>query len=104
MKARAPAAPAPAAERAPAPPACVPVHLQALPDIPKSRLSCAPLLWHIPREALRASFLAAPSGPVLTPRVLDRMEELKETNVFFALQPGQVDLELLEELRFTWGF
>lgn len=48
--------------------------------------------------------LAAPSGPVLTPRVLDRMEELKETNVFFALQPGQVDLELLEELRFTWGF
>lgn len=57
-----------------------------------------------------AALIAAPSGRVLTPGIVDQVENLSlrdagsPLDLFIALQPGQVDLELLEELRFTHGF
>lgn len=59
---------------------------------------------------LTAALIAAPTGQVLTPRVIEQVEaaghreEQGPLDLFIALQPGQVDLELLEELRFTYGF
>lgn len=57
-----------------------------------------------------AVLIAAPSGPVLTPGVLEQVEGLahresdKPLDVFIALRESQMDLELVEELRFTHGF
>lgn len=59
---------------------------------------------------ITAALIAAPAGSVLTGRVLEQVESLAQRgpenplDLFIALQPGQVDLELLEELRFTYGF
>lgn len=59
---------------------------------------------------LTAALIAAPAGRVLTSRVIEQVEtagqreEQGPLDLFIALQPGQVDLELLEELRFTYGF
>ena len=58
-----------------------------------------------------AILLAAPSGPVLTSNIMEQITDLVEQNMdqqppdlFIALQPEQVDLEFLEELRFSFGF
>lgn len=58
-----------------------------------------------------AVLVAAPSGPVLTEQVLRQLACGRERDAaghpldrFIALGPGQVDLELLEELRFTHGY
>ena len=57
-----------------------------------------------------AALVAADSGPVLSRKLLDRLEELSlrdaghPLDLFLALKPHQLDLELLEELRFTYGF
>ena len=55
-----------------------------------------------------AILIAADSGAVLSEGVLDQIEALlqKENapDLFIALKPGQEELDLLEELRFTHGF
>ena len=69
------------------------------------------------RPALSLSSLAAPAalitadeGRVLTPAVLEQVKSLASRNtgepldILIALKSSQVDLELLEELRFTCGF
>lgn len=58
-----------------------------------------------------AVLVAAPSGPVLTERIIRQLLDCQGRDLiehpldrFIALQPDQVDLEWLEELRFTYGF
>lgn len=58
-----------------------------------------------------AVLVAAPSGPVLTERIIRQLLDCRGRDLiehpldrFIALQPDQVDLEWLEELRFTYGF
>ena len=60
--------------------------------------------------AAPAVLIAAGSGTVLTPAVLEQVKSLAARNagepldLLIALKSSQVDLELLEELRFTCGF
>ena len=58
-----------------------------------------------------ALLVAAPAGPVLSRRVVEELpipmdpaEGRGPACVFIALHPGQVDLELVEELRFSYGY
>ena len=52
--------------------------------------------------------IAAPSGPVLSDGVLDKVDAFlgqdDPQDIFIAMKSSQTDLELLEELRFTYGF
>ena len=55
--------------------------------------------------------VSAPTGPVLSRQVVDRLPIPGAANsgnnpqcVFVALHPQQVDLELMEELRFSYGY
>lgn len=52
--------------------------------------------------------IAAPSGPVLSDGVLDKVDAFLSQDdpqdIFIAMKSSQTDLELLEELRFTYGF
>lgn len=63
-----------------------------------------------PAPAAPAVLIAADSGPVLTPDLLDQVKSLasrdagKPLDLLIALKSTQVDRELLEELRFTCGF
>lgn len=50
-----------------------------------------------------AILISAPAGPVLTRQVLQRLD-CGEKDLFIALRPEQINLELLEELRFSYGF
>lgn len=60
--------------------------------------------------AAPAALIAAGSGRVLTPAVLEQIKSLtlrsagEPLDILIALKSSQVDLELLEELRFTCGF
>lgn len=63
-----------------------------------------------PAPAAPAVLIAADSGAVLTPAVLEQVKSLasrdagKPLDLLIALKSSQVDRELLEELRFTCGF
>ncbi|MDO4530973.1 MAG: AAA family ATPase [Bacillota bacterium] len=52
--------------------------------------------------------IASESGAILTNTILEEIEALFEkdssVNIFIAVKPEQADPELLEELRFTYGF
>lgn len=52
--------------------------------------------------------IAAESGPVLSEGVIDKVDAFLEQedpqDIFVAVKSSQTDLELLEELRFTYGF
>ena len=52
--------------------------------------------------------IAASSGKVLSEGVLDSigvfLEQEEPQNLFVAVKPSQIELDLLEELRFTYGF
>lgn len=60
--------------------------------------------------AAPAALITADSGTVLTPAVLEQVKSLalrsteEPLDLLIALKSSQVDLELLEELRFTCGF
>ncbi len=55
-----------------------------------------------------AILITADSGPVLTTDVLQNIEEClnkdKPLDLFIALKPEQEELDLIEELRFSYGF
>lgn len=52
--------------------------------------------------------ITAPSGPVLSEGILHKVEcflnREEHQDIFLALKPNQIELDLLEELRFTLGF
>lgn len=63
----------------------------------------------LPLEGLDSAgvLVATSGGPVVSPAVMDQLETVADGNtvdLFLAMKPGQVDLEALEELRFTHGF
>lgn len=62
-------------------------------------------------DAASALLVTAPSGPVLSRRLIETLPapqdpglEGKPNCVFVALHPQQVDRELVEELRFSYGY
>ena len=54
----------------------------------------------------KAVLVSAASGPVLSPRLLQKLSISRDDipDLFLSLHPSQVDLDLLEELRFSLGF